>query len=160
MGWHSHGFAVCRRKPESFMNGAFTNRSCAVCDALSMSAPHTHAPTAFGIGKVFLALALLCCLATGAVLAQDRPARLPDAVRGGQLLPLAHFNEHALRHFGGRVIEVELEREREGMRYELELLLEDGRVVDLTYDAASGQLLEVEGHRLETVFGRGGRPYP
>ena len=58
------------------------------------------------------------------------------------------------------MIEVELERKRQGARYELELLLEDGRVVELTYDAATGTLLEVEGHRLETVLGRDGRPYP
>ncbi len=122
-----------------------------------MMVRHLLPPTA---SRRLLALALLGCLAAGAAVAQDRTGRLPDTVRNGQSLPLARFSEHALRHFGGRVIEVELERKHEGMRYELELLLEDGRVVDLTYDATSGQLLEVEGHRLETVFGRGGRPYP
>jgi hypothetical protein len=112
------------------------------------------------IGSILVLLALLCGLVFTDAQAREPHQRLPDAVRSGQLLPLTHFTEHALRHFGGRVIEVELERERQGARYDIELLLEDGRVIDLVYDAANGQLLEVEGHRLETVFGRDGRPFP
>lgn len=106
------------------------------------------------------ALALGGLLLAGGSLAQAPRERLQDAVRSGQILPLAHFSDHAQRHFGGRLIEVELDRNRQGARYELELLLEDGRKLELVYDAASGQLLEVEGHRLETVFGRQGRPIP
>jgi uncharacterized membrane protein YkoI len=58
------------------------------------------------------------------------------------------------------VIEVELDRDRHGIQYEIDLLLEDGRKLELEYDARSGELLKVEGHNLETVFGRGGRPVP
>lgn len=114
-----------------------------------MSAPWTH------ISFLLLAAAL-----GGPVAAQGARSGLADAVRSGQILPLAHFSDHAQRHFGGRLIEVDLERDKAGPRYELELLLEDGRKLELVYDAASGALLEVEGHRLETVFGRQGRPYP
>ena len=131
------------------MNGAFMNRSCGLWDAPRMSARWTL------ICSLLLAAAL-----GGPVAAQEARGGLADAVRSGQILPLAHFSEHAQRHFGGRLIEVELERAQTGPRYELELLLEDGRKLELVYDAASGALLEVEGHRLETVFGRQGRPYP
>ena len=140
------------------MNGVFMKRSWPVCDAHRMSV-RPHLPFALA-RRCLLGAALAGLLGVASAQPQNPPARLSDAVRSGQILPLAHFSEHALRHFGGRVIEVELEREKEGPRYELELLLEDGRVLELVYDAASGQLLEVEGHRLETVFGRQGRPYP
>ncbi len=109
---------------------------------------------------VAMATALLCLLVPATAIPKDHHQRLSEAVRKGEILPLSRMTDHASRHFGGRVIEVELERKRRGARYELELLLEDGRVVELTYNAATGELLEVEGHRLETVFGRDGRPYP
>lgn len=109
---------------------------------------------------VALVMVLLCLLLPATAQSRDHHHGLAEAVRNGEILPLARITDHAKKHFGGRVIEVELERKREGVRYELELLLEDGRVVELTYDASTGELLEVEGHRLETVFGRDGRPYP
>lgn len=151
------------------MNGAFMSRSCPLWDASRMSVrrlllrplvPVLRRPVRAAPGAFALGIALLAAGLGGPVAAQDGPGGLADAVRSGQILPLAHFSEHAQRHFGGRVIEVELERDKQGPRYELELLLEDGRKLELLYDAASGALLEVEGHRLETVFGRQGRPYP
>jgi len=42
------------------------------------------------------------------------------------------------------VLEVDLEREGGRYLYEIEILLTDGHVVELTYDAATGRLLEVE----------------
>ena len=46
--------------------------------------------------------------------------------------------------------------------YELELLLPDGRVIELKVDARTGAWLSLEGKRLETVFrsgaGRGAAP--
>jgi len=108
--------------------------------------------------RQLLAAAGLSLVAT-ASLAHD-PRRLHEAVRRGELQPLETIREHALRHFGGRVIEVELERSRHGPRYEIDLLLEDGRKIELEYDARNGELLKIEGHQLETVLGRGGRPLP
>jgi len=107
-----------------------------------------------------LMVLLLCLLFPTTVQPRNHHHGLAEAVRNGEILPLSRITDHAKKHFGGRVIEVELERKRRGAFYELELLLEDGRVVELTYDASTGDLLEVEGHRLETVFGRDGRPYP
>lgn len=85
---------------------------------------------------------------------------LRDAVQRGEIVPLIVIRQHALQHFGGRIIEVDLERRRDGAHYELEVLINDGRVIELTYDAKTGALLAVEGQFLETVFGRGGRPLP
>lgn len=105
-------------------------------------------------------LAALALAPLAALVMADDPRRLHESVRRGEVLPLENIREHALRHFGGRVIEVELDRHRHGIQYELDLLLEDGRKLELEYDARSGELLKVEGHNLETVFGRGGRPVP
>lgn len=142
------------------------NRSRLLCDAARMLAvtlsptPHQTRPSGPRRAIIALATALLCLLLPVTAQPRDHHHGLAEAVRNGEILPLTHITDHAKKHFGGRVIEVELERKRQGARYELELLLEDGRVVELTYDAATGTLLEVEGHRLETVLGRDGRPYP
>lgn len=112
-------------------------------------------------GLNFLVSCLLACaiLLPSLGRASDHQG-IHDAMRRGEIVSLAAIRAHALRHFGGRIIEVELERSRGGAEYELELLIEDGRVVELTYDARTGRLIGVEGQSLETVFGRGGRPLP
>lgn len=133
------------------MNGAFMVCSDSLWHALAMSLPARH--------RRQLLAALGLTLVVTASLADD-PRRLHEAVRQGKVLPLETIREHALRHFGGRVIEVELDRKRHGIHYEIDLLLEDGRKLELEYDARSGELLKVEGHQLESVFGRGGRPVP
>lgn len=70
----------------------------------------------------------------------------------GEVLPLAQILSLVERDFGGRVIEVELERDDGELHYELELLLPDGRVIELEFDARTGELVKLEGARLETVF--------
>ncbi|MEZ5646014.1 MAG: hypothetical protein R3E94_03225 [Burkholderiaceae bacterium] len=114
--------------------------------------------------RLLLACAILplCMGVTApASLAREPDERgLHEAVRRGDLLPLETIRGHALTHFGGRVIEVELDRDRRGLVYAIDLLLEDGRKLELAYDARTGELIKVEGHRLETVFGRDGRPLP
>ncbi|MFO7304285.1 MAG: PepSY domain-containing protein [Gammaproteobacteria bacterium] len=66
------------------------------------------------------------------------------AVQRGEILPLSKILEIAERDYPGRVLEVDLEREGGRYLYEIEILLTDGHVVELTYDAATGRLLEVE----------------
>lgn len=66
------------------------------------------------------------------------------AVERGELLPLATILEHAKREYPGRVIEVDLDREHGRYLYEIEILLSDGRVIELTYDGKTGALLETE----------------
>lgn len=63
-----------------------------------------------------------------------------EAVRHGRYLPLERILADAERRYPGRVIEVELDDDE----YEIEILLRDGRVAELVYDARSGRLLEVE----------------
>lgn len=66
------------------------------------------------------------------------------AVQRGEILPLSKILEIAKRDYPGRVLEVDLDREDGRYLYEIEILLADGRVIELTYDGATGRLLELE----------------
>lgn len=71
----------------------------------------------------------------------------------GELLPLSEILATTRRIAPGRVIEVELESDvdfHDGMRetqwvYEIEVLTEDNRIVELEFDARTGRLLEIDG---------------
>lgn len=88
--------------------------------------------------------------------AQDAPGIHHDRARAarerGEVLPLERILAIVERDFPGRVIEVELERENGRLIYEIELLLADGRVLEAEFDAQSGELVGLEGARLETLF--------
>lgn len=128
------------------MNPGFMKRSCAPWQAACVM-PWFHPARV----RVLAALALALALPPAAAKDQDR-AR--EAVRRGEAVPLAQVTEHALRTFGGRVIEVDIDGERRRIEYELELLLDDGRVIELTYEGRTGHLIEIKGQRLETLFHR------
>jgi uncharacterized membrane protein YkoI len=100
-----------------------------------------------------LGLVLAQAPATGSdgprVLDQDR-ARSARAL--DQVLPLIEILKIVERDFHGRVIEVELEMEGGQLVYEIELLLRDGRLIEVEFDARTAELLKVKGNRLETVF--------
>lgn len=65
-----------------------------------------------------------------------------DSVRNGEFVRLEHLLADAETRFPGRVIEVELDQDDD--EYEIEILMRDGRVVELKYDARNGRLLKVE----------------
>ena len=60
------------------------------------------------------------------------------AVQQGHYVPLENVVRDALRHHPGKLLEVELD---DGI-YEVEILREDGVVVELDYDARNGKLLK------------------
>lgn len=72
--------------------------------------------------------------------ADEGSRRAREGVRRGELVPLERLLADALRQHPGDVLEVELD---DG-EYEIEILRKDGRVVELTFDARSGRLLESE----------------
>jgi uncharacterized membrane protein YkoI len=72
--------------------------------------------------------------------ADDDSRRAREGVRRGELVPLEQLLAQAEREHPGQVLEVELD---DG-EYEIEILREDGRVVELSYDARTGRLLEYE----------------
>lgn len=66
------------------------------------------------------------------------------AVERGEILPLAEAVAGLLEHFPGRIVEAEFERDEGAAIYELELVTEDGRLIDAEVDARTGAILEVE----------------
>ena len=66
------------------------------------------------------------------------------AVERGELLPLAKILASASKTHPGRVLDVELERDEGRYLYEIDVLQKDGRVIELTYDGRTGELLESE----------------
>ena len=66
------------------------------------------------------------------------------AVERGELLPLTTILANAGKTHPGRVLDVELDRDDGRYLYEIDVLLKDGRVIELTYDGRTGELLESE----------------
>jgi uncharacterized membrane protein YkoI len=84
--------------------------------------------------------------------AQERTEAVPT-LSPDEAVPLSAILASARRLVDGKVIEVELEfdvdfeGERRDSRwvYEVELLTTDNRIVELEFDARTGELLEMEG---------------
>lgn len=66
--------------------------------------------------------------------------RVRAAVARGDYVPLADIIADAQRRHPGRVLEVEFENEE----YEIEILGEDGRILEFEYNARTGALNEIE----------------
>lgn len=67
-----------------------------------------------------------------------------ELMQQGDILPLEQILEQARQHRTGRVLETELEQQRGGYIYEVEILDDNGEVWEMKFDAASGELLEQE----------------
>lgn len=72
----------------------------------------------------------------------DQAAVAREDVAHGGRVRLETLLADAERRYPGRVIEVEFDDDDD--EYEIEILLEDGRVAELVYDARTGQLLDEE----------------
>lgn len=99
------------------------------------------------IAAILLAAILLVAAAapSPASAEADDHSRAREALRAGRILPLEQIVAKAKADFGGEVLDVELEDERAGLRYELKLMAADGRILKLEYDAATGALVHVKG---------------
>ncbi len=99
------------------------------------------------IAAILLAALLLVAAAAPASAEADDHSRAREALRAGRILPLEQIVAKAKADFGGEVLDVELEDERAGLRYELKLMAADGRILKLEYDAATGALVHVKGRK-------------
>lgn len=88
---------------------------------------------------LFLALCALSTLALAASPVRDHE-RARDARSSGQYVPLQTILDDAEAREPGRIIEVELDEDDD--EYEIEILRNDGIVVELEYDARTGELLD------------------
>lgn len=100
-----------------------------------------------------LAAALILTVTVGGVASAGETSdheRAREALEAGEILPLRTILERIERDYPGRVMEVELERSREGWIYEIKLLRRGGALVKLEVDARDGAVLGVKS--------QGGRP--
>lgn len=86
---------------------------------------------------------LMYALTTPAVASDDHDAAR-DAVRQQQVIPLAEIIPVILNEFDARLLEAEFEREHGIYVYELELITNSGRMIEVMVDAATGTIIEVE----------------
>ncbi|WP_026381381.1 PepSY domain-containing protein [Afifella pfennigii] len=89
-------------------------------------------------------LLTILLLISPAALADKDHDRARDALRRGEILPLAEILPKIERRYRARLLEVELEREDGIIVYELELITRDGRIIELEVDAASGAVIGKE----------------
>lgn len=68
--------------------------------------------------------------------------RAREALRRGEILPLARILEIVEDRTGGRVMEVDLDREEGRYVYEIDVMTGDGRIVELEIEAATGSIIE------------------
>ncbi|MFO7646816.1 PepSY domain-containing protein [Halomonas sp. 3H] len=97
-----------------------------------------------------LAVALVLLLALAGPLpasADDDWQELHQRVSRGELVPMATVLDWLEAHYAGQVLEVELELEHDDGRliYEVEMLGPRGQRVEFEFDAASGELIGIEG---------------
>ncbi len=59
----------------------------------------------------------------------------------GEILPLEQIIKMNESQLAGRIVEVELERERGAYLYEIKVLQPDGRYREIKIDARSGQIV-------------------
>lgn len=91
--------------------------------------------------KWILITALVAALLSGIASGESDQHESRRLVEQGEILPLQQILDHLGQERTGRVLEVELEREHGRYIYEIELLGEDGRVLEYAIDAASGEII-------------------
>ena len=94
-----------------------------------------------------LAAALILTVTVGGAASAGETSdheRAREALEAGEILPLRTILERIERDYPGRVMEVELERSREGWIYEIKLLRKGGALVKLEVDARDGAVLGVK----------------
>lgn len=74
---------------------------------------------------------------------------LHEAVRDGRIVPLPEVLDWLEAHYEGQVLEVELDSEDGERRYEIEMLGPQGQLVEFEFDAATGELVGIEGVNIE-----------
>jgi len=96
------------------------------------------------IKRRYLLIPVLVTAISGLALSDDDHEISRSLVQDGKILPLQQILEKINSDQSSRVLEVELERERGRIIYEIELLADDGKVWEYEIDATSGEVLERE----------------
>ena len=97
---------------------------------------------------------LLSVLLTPMTFASDN---VRDVVARGDAVSYDVLEKTVKSRFHGRMIRVDLEREDGIWFYEIRLLQDDGRIIEVELQAKDLTVIEIEGRQLETVIRRNNR---
>lgn len=87
-------------------------------------------------------LVILAFLLAAPALADDDHDRAREALARGEIMPLSRILAVVEREVGGRVIEIDFDRDDGRYVYDIEVVSSDGRLMELKIDAATGAVLE------------------
>lgn len=76
---------------------------------------------------------------------------LHAAVREERIVALPMLLDWLEARYVGQILEVELERDDGRLAYEIEMLGSQGQVVEFEFDAESGELVGMEGVRIDAM---------
>ncbi|QSX31781.1 peptidase M4 [Shewanella cyperi] len=77
---------------------------------------------------------------------KDLSSQVLDWVAQGRVLPLDSLLQRYQGRLDGRLLDLEVEQEGDRIIYELEILRQNGQVIEIKLDAATGEWLTDEGH--------------
>lgn len=107
---------------------------------------------AAGLARVGLLTMLLAIMLLAGSAVGDQPwESLHGEVRRGEVVPLETILDWLETHYIGDVLEVEVEREGGYVEYEIKLLGPQGQVVEFEFDGQNGQLMSIEGVRINDM---------
>ncbi|PWK38910.1 PepSY domain-containing protein [Cupriavidus plantarum] len=112
-----------------------------------IGAPIGGAATAVLMAAVFAVLAVNASPA----MADTDADRARAALRAGEIVPLARVLDAVNRTYNGDVLDVELDHDDGQWIYEVKLLLPDGGVAKLKYDARTVALIKSKGAKLDSA---------
>lgn len=99
------------------------------------------------IGGGVLSAALL----SGSAVGDQHWEALHGEVRRGAVVSLESILDWLDAHYIGEVVEVEVEREKGAVEYEIKMLGPQNQVVEFEFDGHSGQLMSIEGVRINEM---------
>jgi len=74
----------------------------------------------------------------------DDHERARRLLRSGEIRPLSEILASVERSVGGRVLDVDFERDHGRYVYELKMVMPSGRVREVTVDAATARVIKIE----------------
>ncbi|MBP5980771.1 MAG: hypothetical protein KA748_11245 [Halomonas sp.] len=94
---------------------------------------------------------LLAALLSGSAVGDQHWEALHGEVRRGDVVSLESILDWLDAHYMGEVLEVEVEREKGAVEYEIKMLGPQNQVVEFEFDGHSGQLMSIEGVRINEM---------
>ena len=96
--------------------------------------------------------AMLAIVLAGGSAVGDQPwEALHSEVRRGEVVSLESILDWLEANYIGEVLEVEMEREDGHVEYEIKLLGAQNQVVEFEFDGHTGQLMKIEGVRINEM---------